>query len=86
MKLILILLVLLAGCSTVVPVTKKFPAAPELLLERCQELKQLTGSKISIIDYTKTVTENYTLYHECAAKNTSWIDWYQKQQQIFESN
>ena len=86
MKLILILLILLAGCSTVVPVTQKFPTTPELLLEKCSELKQLTGSKISIVDYTKTVTENYILYHECSIKNTSWIDWYQKQKQVFEGN
>lgn len=86
MKLILILLILLAGCSTTVPVTQKFPAAPELLLEKCSELKKLEGSKISIVDYTKTVTENYTLYHECSLKNTSWIDWYQKQKQVFESD
>ena len=85
MKLALILVVLLAGCSTAVPVTQKFPVAPSLLLESCQNLKQLTGEKISIVDYTKIVTENYTLYHECAAKNASWIDWYQKQKQVFES-
>ena len=86
MKLVLILLLLLlAGCSTTVPVTQKFPTAPELLQEPCQELKKLTGEKISIIDFTKTVTANYTLYHECSAKNSAWLDWYQKQKRIFES-
>jgi len=85
MKLVLILLLFLAGCSTTVPVARNFPTAPELLQEPCKNLKQLTGEKISIVDYTKTVTENYTLYHECAAKNSAWLDWYKKQKSIFES-
>jgi uncharacterized protein YcfL len=85
MKLVLILLLFLAGCSTTVPVARNFPTAPELLQEPCKNLKQLTGDHISIIDYTKTVTDNYTLYHECSAKNSAWIYWYQKQKQVFES-
>lgn len=85
MKLVFVLLLLLAGCSTTVPVARNFPTAPELLQEPCQELKKLTGDRISIIDYTKTVTANYTLYHECAAKNSAWLDWYQKQKSIFEN-
>ena len=31
-------------------------------------------------------SENYTLYHECSLKNTSWIDWYQKQKKVFEGD
>lgn len=86
MKLILILVLLLAGCSTTVPVAQKFPAAPELLQEPCQQLQKLEGSKITIVDYTKTVTENYTRYHECSAKNSAWIDWYKQQKQVFEKD
>jgi hypothetical protein len=84
MKLVFVLL-LLAGCSTTVPVTQKFPTAPELLQEPCSKLYAITGDRVSIVDYTKTVTANYTLYHECAAKNSAWLDWYQKQKSIFES-
>lgn len=86
MKLVFVLLLLLAGCSTTVPVTQKFPTAPELLQEPCSNLHAITGDRVSIVDYTKTVTANYTLYHECAAKNSAWLDWYQKQKSIFESN
>jgi len=85
MKLVYILLLLLAGCSTTVPVTQKFPVAPQLLQEPCSKLQTITGDRVSIVDYTKTVTHNYTLYHECAAKNSAWLDWYQKQKSIFES-
>ena len=86
MKLVFVLLLLLTGCSTTVPVTQKFPTAPELLQEPCSKLHAITGDRVSIVDYTKTVTANYTLYHECAAKNSAWLDWYQKQKSIFESN
>lgn len=85
MKLILILLILLASCSSTVPVTQKFPTAPELLQEPCSKLQTITGEKISIVDFTKTVTANYTLYHECSAKNSAWLEWYQKQKRVFES-
>lgn len=86
MKLILALvLLLLMSCSTTVPVVQKFPEVPELLQEPCSKLQTITGEKISIIDFTKTVTANYTLYHECSAKNSAWLDWYQKQKSIFES-
>jgi hypothetical protein len=36
-------------------------------------------------DISKTITENYTTYYECAVKNDAWIEWYEIQKQIFES-
>ena len=84
-KIIIICLALfLTACSTTVPVVAKFPTAPEILMEKCPPLKTIQGEKISIIDYTKVVTENYTLYHECSSKNESWADWYNKQKAIFD--
>ena len=84
-KIIIICLALfLTACSTTVPVVAKFPTAPDILMEKCPPLKTIQGEKISIIDYTKVVTENYTLYHECSSKNESWVDWYNKQKAIFE--
>lgn len=86
MKLILALvLLLLMSCSTTVPVVQKFPTAPELLQEPCSNLQTITGDHVNIVDFTKTVAANYTLYHECSAKNSAWLDWYQKQKSIFES-
>lgn len=84
-KIIIICLALfLTACSTTVPVVAKFPIAPDTLMEKCPPLKTIQGEKISIIDYTKIVTENYTLYYECMAKNESWANWYNKQKAIFE--
>ena len=79
-----LLSLLLVGCSTV-PVTMKFPEAPgNIALTACPQLQKLQeDAKLS--DISKTVSVNYTTYYECAVKNDAWIEWYQKQKQIFEN-
>ena len=80
----LLLLLLLAGCSTTVPVTAKFPEPPSYSMKTCPQLQELKeDAKLS--DVAKTVTINYTTYYECAVKNDAWIEWYQIQKNIFES-
>jgi hypothetical protein len=80
-----LLLLLVVGCSTTVPVTMKFPEAPgNVAMTPCPQLQKVEDeSKLS--DITKTITNNYGTYYECAVKNDAWIEWYQKQKQIFES-
>ena len=80
---VVLLSLLLVGCSTVVPVTQKFPEAPgNVAMTSCPQLQKLSeDAKLS--DITKTVTVNYGTYYECAVKTDAWIEWYQKQQQIF---
>jgi hypothetical protein len=75
----------MVGCSTTVPVTMKFPEAPgSIVMMPCPQLKKVQDdAKLS--DVTKTITINYGTYYECAVKNDAWIEWYQKQKQIFES-
>jgi hypothetical protein len=84
MKYLLILL-MLTGCSTTVPVTAKFPEAPgNVAMTACPQLQKLQeDSKLS--DISKTITINYNTYYECAIKTDAWIEWYQKQKHIFES-
>ena len=82
MKYLLITL-LLTGCSTVVPVKQKFPEAPPALKEKCEQLKQVQGDKVSITDLLKVVVQNYTLYHECSTKVEGWQEWYTEQERIF---
>ena len=88
MKLIKLLaiasILLITGCSTTVPITARFPNAPILTLEKCPQLKIIEGDTVSIVDYTKVVTLNYTTYYECAVKSDAWIEWYQIQKKIFE--
>lgn len=82
MKYLLIVL-LLAGCSTTVPVTRKFPEAPNTLMEKCVDLKKLNdNAKLS--DVAKVVNINYSLYYDCLVKHDGWIEWYNIQKKIFE--
>jgi hypothetical protein len=83
MKYILALL-LLAGCSTTVPVTAKFPEPPKYSLKTCPQLQELKeGAKLS--DVANTVAINYNTYYDCAVKTDAWVEWYQVQKHIFES-
>ena len=75
---------LLAACSTAVPLTPSFPQAPAVLMEKCPELKIIQGEKVSIVDFTKTVSENYTTYYECSARNSAWQEWYTQQKKIWD--
>ena len=79
-----LLLLLMVGCSTAVPVTAKFPEAPEVLMKPCPQLEK-TSEDAALSDITKTITNNYTTYYECAVKNDGWIQWYKIQKNIFES-
>ena len=81
---ILLLSLLLIGCSTTVPITAKFPDAPGLqATNKCPNLHQLEDvAKLS--DIAKTITVNYTEYYQCAVKLDAWIEWYQVQKHIFE--
>ena len=80
----LLLVLILTGCSTTVPVTAKFPNVPERLLVRCPQLEKLEN-EAKLSDISKTITNNYTTYYECAVKNDAFIEWYQTQKRIFES-
>lgn len=86
MKLLaLVLIVALAGCSTTVPVTAKFPQAPGTLVqEPCVELKKLQDDP-KLSDVAKTVTINYSEYYMCAVKLEAWQRWYREQKTIYES-
>jgi hypothetical protein len=80
----LLLILLLTGCATVVPITPSFPEAPGLQSTiACPNLIKLTeDAKLS--DIARTITVNYTEYYTCAVKTDAWIEWYQKQKIIFQ--
>lgn len=80
--ILFIMLICLAGCSTVVPVTAKFPDKPSNV-ETCPLLEEAKdGSKLS--ELTSTVAKNYSTYYECSVKVDTWNEWYEKQKKIFE--
>jgi hypothetical protein len=83
--LLIIVSVLVVGCSTTVPVTAKFPAPPGTLVqEPCVELKKL-NDEAKLSDVAKTVTVNYSEYYMCAVKLEAWQRWYREQKTIYES-
>jgi hypothetical protein len=84
MKYLIFLFVLGLSACTTVPVIAEFPAAPDMLMVKCPELKTIVGEKVTIVDFTKTVTENYTTYYECAAQTEAWQEWYTRQKQIWD--
>lgn len=81
--LILSLAIVLAGCSTTVPVARKFPEAPQALKQKCESLKLIEGDKVAITEMLKVIVHNYSLYHECSTKVEGWQEWYEAQKKIF---
>ena len=86
MKYLAILFALtLTACTTVAPVKSKFPDAPQVLKERCEQLRKIEGDKVAITEMLKVVIHNYTLYYECSTKVEGWQEWYDTQKKIYES-
>ena len=86
MRLAIILTALLiSGCgTTAVPVRQTFPDAVTSLQEKCPDLKQIQGDKVSITDMLKVVVENYNTYYTCSNKVDGWNEWYTTQKEIFD--
>ena len=84
MKYLLVVL-LLAGCTTTVPVKQKFPNATPELMKKCESLKKIEGDKVAITDMLKVIVQNYSLYYECSTKVDGGQDWYNEQKKIFDN-
>ena len=85
MKYLLIPLLLLTGCSTVVPVAMKFPDAPAELMAACPDLDKTPTDTKKLSETIEVVVKNYSKYHECRAKVDAWTEWHKTQKQIFEN-
>jgi hypothetical protein len=85
MKTLMLLPVLmLVGCSVLVPVKQKFPDAPPELLTSCNELKLLERNTTKLSVVVESVVENYASYHECRIRLETWKEWYETQKSIFD--
>jgi hypothetical protein len=84
MKKILILSLLLSGCMSV-PVARKFPEIPDVLMLPCPPLTQIKEGTTKLSEVVEVVTDNYFEYHKCSDKNDLWIEWYKAQKEIFNS-
>ena len=82
--LILLPVLLLAGCLSTAPVKRNFPEVPKDLMESCPDLKTTQPTE-KLSEVLKVVVDNYGQYHECRIKVEAWVEWYNKQQEIFNS-
>jgi hypothetical protein len=84
MKIFILALALLTGCSTTVPITQPWPEAPGMQsVQACGPLQPLPETA-TITQAAKTIATNYTEYYVCATKLEAWQEWYQKQKLIHE--
>lgn len=86
MRYSLLLALLLAGCSTIVPVKAKFPEIPSELAIDCPDLEKLPPDTKKLSDVVANVAGNYSTYYECQARKEAWGEWYKAQKQIYEKN
>jgi outer membrane murein-binding lipoprotein Lpp len=85
MKLAAIVAVLmLSGCSVLVPVKQKWPEAPASLQEKCSALKELGKDQTQLKDLLMVMIDNYAAYYVCAGRTQGWQEWYQEQKKIQE--
>jgi hypothetical protein len=85
MKLLIAILALTLSACVSVPVERKFPRAPEELMVACPDLQAIPAGTTQLSVVVDTVVANYGQYQLCQAKTNTWVDWYNKQKDIFES-
>lgn len=85
MKLLIATLALTLSACVSVPVERKFPKAPEELMASCPDLQAIPAGTTQLSVVVEAVTTNYGQYQMCQTKNDTWIDWYNRQKEIFDS-
>ena len=79
-----IILVLVTGCSTIVPVRETWPAAPLELLTPAVNLTPLAADKKELSDLIENANNNFAQYYLLKDRFTAWQQWYNDQQKIYE--
>lgn len=87
MRLLTLLLIpIISGCSTVAaPVKHSLPDMPVALIDKCPELKQLPEGEDRLSEFLKIVSQNYSMYHECSAKQELIVKWYTEQKIVHDT-
>ena len=83
--MLFVVLTILPGCSTTVPLKINFPEVPSQLMEKAPELKPVPADKKEFTDLLENVNENYGTYYDVRERFNAWIEWYNTQKRIFES-
>jgi hypothetical protein len=84
MKTLIMILSALA-LTACIPVERNFPDVPEELKSACPDLAQVDPNTTKLSEVVRTVTDNYSRYHECQVRVDAWIEWYNTQKSIFDS-
>jgi hypothetical protein len=79
------IILLLTGCSTTVPVKRKFPEADPFMLEPAPALTTLPPDTTDLDKLLSNSTENYGKYRELVQRYEMWKEWYKQQKELFES-
>jgi len=77
-----LLIALLSACTTV-PVSIRFPEAPQELFKPCPTLAQADPADPRLSNLLTVVVENYATYYDCKSVANGWQQWYQDQQRVF---
>ena len=84
MNKLLLITLLLSGCTTIVPVNKPFPEAPEELMEPPKAMLPISGTDIRLSAFLAHVIDNNSICIENAIKLNAWQSFYNKQRELFE--
>lgn len=85
-NIILLTALLLTGCVSIkVPVQKKFPDVPPVLMEPCPEKLREHPQSEKLSDQIRVVVENYGEYYICKEKLAEFQIWYKEQKKLYES-
>ena len=85
MKYAIVTVALLLSACVSVPVERRFPTVPAEIQVPCGNLQTIDPATTKLSAVVDSVVANYLQYQECRVKTDSWIEWYTKQKQIFES-
>jgi len=83
MKKLIILTLLLSGCS-IIPIQRNFPEVPKYLTEQCADLSEIKENEKQFSNVLVTIVGNYSTFHQCKLRNDMWNEWYKSQKKIFE--
>ena len=80
-----ILCTFLLACTTTVPVTRKFPDAPELLMQPAPQLTPLPPNTTELSALINNANDNYLAYRALRERYEAWQQWYHAQRENFDS-
>jgi len=85
MNKLIIIGLLLSGCSHVVPVTVNFPEVPDVMMTPPEKLKSLSSDNKNLSDLLDNANTNYGTYYKVSEQLLAWQEWYKSQKEIYKN-